>query len=110
MRTLAVVASLLLALVSVGIAPDAEAQFGPYCPSGTLFKYTPPNWGKGATCAEAEADLRARAAADIYCPDYGDCQRQLVITGACWQISSNPDMFQVDGHYKYKCKICPTCP
>jgi hypothetical protein len=110
MRILSRLALFLLVAGALATSPPAEGvMYGIYCPSGTFFYTTPQNWGKGATCADAWADLRARAEADIFCPDYGDCQKQL-ITAPCFQISSNPDMFQVDGHYKYKCKICPTCP
>jgi hypothetical protein len=113
MRILYSLALLLLVTAALGSAPAAHATlYGPYCPSGYFYSNTATYWGTGATCGDADSDLRSQAQAEAAadCPDYGYCQASLVVTGACHQTSSNPDEYMEDGHLQFKCVVCPTCP
>ena len=100
--------SLLFALAVVAtalvLAPARSAEAAPPgCFCGGYY-YTPQAWGQGDTCADAEADLRAKSIAYVYCEN-GRCALSLVITAGChWDGYSGK--FQVDGYYAFRCWEC----
>jgi len=89
-----------LAGASALVAPEAQALGG--CRCGPQ-KDTTVDWGRGYTCSEAEANLRAKLDTQIFCA-FGLCSKTLVITTECHAYSATE--VQVDGYYHYICKIC----
>jgi hypothetical protein len=80
-------------------APDLEAAPPWYC---STYINSPVDWGNGADCAAATANLNAQlnAYADDYCFPDGTSSRQIIITTACH--GSNPVM--VDGYIRFRCR------
>lgn len=100
--------SLALILLGVSLLPQEAEAAPPYlC---TNYSNTVEKWGTGATCAEAEQDLRSQlnplvTQACSQSPFSGSCGSSLVITGACHSVSPGEKM--VDGYMSYRCRFYP---
>lgn len=101
-------AALLLVTAAMSINPRPAHAI---CPCATDFFVTD-CWGKGATCAQAVANLPSGCAmvADTACYDLGydgSCQVSYVQNTPyyCW-YDAGTGMWIVDARTTFKCRIC----
>ena len=98
--------SLLIVLAAVVLA-QSPVQLAEAAPPGCFcgpYYYTPQLWGQGASCAEAESNLRAQAISYVYCEN-GRCALEFVVTAGCHR-NTYDNAWQVDGYYRWRCWEC----
>lgn len=85
------------------VTPSSALIGNCYCYTG---EQTGQNWGMGATCTDANNDLRAHllAEARAWCTPDPVCSFVVNYTTSCWQPT--PTTWQADGFGTFGCKIC----
>lgn len=101
--------ALVTTVAAIGwwLAVNEPIQAVCLCPD-PLSNATAIHWGKGATCNEAEDDLRSQTSAAAINSCGGltkTCLGNLVITQSCYWNSTYQE-YVVDGYQIFDCKDC----